>query len=139
MSKKILGGVAAAAATAAIGLAVAAPAHATTDGDIAAINAAAQFSADVTAAGFYNDYGPQAQLLNGITVCNNLEDGYTPGQNVVMIYQTGGPTLTYDGAGQFVWFATKDLCPWHFGQPVDASWPNAASGGSPSNRGSQVA
>ena len=125
MNKKIIGGLAAAVAT--TGITVAAPglAHADdTDGTIAAINAAAQFTQDVTNAGFYNSRGASAQLLVGINACNRLDDGWTPAAVARDLYEN--TSLTAYSSGKFVGITVRDLCPWHFGQGYLQSAPRVA-------------
>lgn len=128
--KKILGGIATGIAAVGIAAAVPAQAHADpTDGTIAAINAAAQFTQDVTNAGFYNPGGASAQLLLGITACNQLDAGWTPAQATGYLYRNN--KLDSFGAGQFVGIAVRDLCPWHFGQGYFQSMPHGPGNGAP--------
>jgi hypothetical protein len=101
MSKKILGGVAAAAATAAIGLAVATPANAYS-GDY-------QFVSDVVDAGFSNPNGNYIMVGQGHGVCNAIAAGYRP----IAVAHTLWLDTQLDayGAGQFTAIAVSDLCP----------------------------
>jgi hypothetical protein len=127
MKKMIIGGLAAVAA--AIGIAVAAPAHAdgvSTDTAFAVTVAASQFTADVTNAGFYNQGGAGAQLMVGIDICNELDAGWTPAAAAHDVYVRSD--LSAYGSGQFVGIAVRDLCPWHFGQGFLQSVPYGSSG-----------
>lgn len=126
MNKKIIGGLAAAVATTGIAVATPGLAHADdTDATIAAINAAAQFTQDVTNAGFYNSGGASAQLLIGITACNRLDDGWTPAAEAKDLYEN--TSLNAFGSGRFVGIAMRDLCPWHIGQGFLQSAPRVAN------------
>jgi cytolysin (calcineurin-like family phosphatase) len=127
MKKMIVGGLAAVAAALSIAAASPAQAHAdSTDATIAAINAASQFTADVTNAGFYNQGGAASQLLVGIDACNRLDAGWTPAQVTNDLYVHSG--LSAFGSGRFVGIAVRDLCPWHFGQDFFQSMPHGGSG-----------
>jgi hypothetical protein len=130
MKKMIVGGLAAVAAAIGIAGSAMGTAHAdTSDGTIAAINAAAQFTQDVTNAGFYNAGGASAQLLLGITACNQLDAGTTPAQATANLYRNNN--LDAFAAGQFVGIAVRDLCPWHFGQGYYQSMPYGPGNGAP--------
>ena len=107
------------------GIAVAAPglAHADdTDATIAAINAAAQFTQDVTNAGFYNSGGASAELLVGITACNRLDDGWTPAAEVKDLYEN--TSLNAFNSGRFVGIAMRDLCPVAYRAGLSAERPS---------------
>jgi hypothetical protein len=129
MKKMIVGGLAVVAAGIGIVTFQAGPAHADTvdtDAAAAATVAASQFTADVTDAGFYNQYGAGAQLLVGINVCNQLDAGWTPAQASDSLYAHSG--MSAFGSGRFVGIAVRDLCPRHFGQGFYQSIPRGGSG-----------
>jgi hypothetical protein len=119
--KKTLKGIAAAVgitAAGALGVGLAGPALAdtgtvSTDTAAAATIAASQFTADVTNAGFYNQGGPGAQMVLGVSMCNAIDAGSSPLAVAHDLYLNSN--LTAFRAGQFVGIAVRDLCPWNGG------------------------
>jgi hypothetical protein len=57
----------------------------------------------------------------GITVCHNLDAGYTPAQDAQMVFDRGG--VDSYSSGRFVAIAIRDLCPSHRGQGFYQSQP----------------
>jgi hypothetical protein len=67
------------------------------------------FQNDMTANGFHNDGGLQAQLRLGRYVCAEIASGYRPLTVAVDLSDTS--TMTPYESGTFVAISVKDLCP----------------------------
>jgi hypothetical protein len=126
MKNTIKGGVVAlgiVGAMAAVTLGVPWMAHAS-PGDLSSAAAIAQFTQDMTNAGFHNGGGAGDQMMIGVDICNNIDAGSTPAREANDLWLNSH--LTEAGAWQFVNITVRDLCPRHAGEP---STPPSAGGG----------